>query len=390
LISVSESDAFLKNGVDPSGIVLRAFEGGLIGRRHAVGNLKEVYDGNNNKTSFFYDGLDRVVQELDPRGKWKFFFYDAVGNMIQSIDRLGRYSYFAYDKMDRLKGESWGGTTGTISQNFFWIYDAAGRLSIAHEGPPTGSMTFYSYAYDNLDRNTVQSHFIFGIGYSAISTQTWDIHSRRDAVTYTVTTSGLSTNIDFTNDYVYDAVHRVDAISQFAATAQAVVQPKLVDYEYNLAGDRTSLTRYSDLAGTQLAGTTTYAGYDGVGRLTSLTHRDGVNAVIATYNMSYDRGHRLISGSHVNRFVSQNQTYTYDTAGQITSLVRTGGGGGNRIATSGTAYTNTTNNRIISDGVYNYYYDDEGNLIRRIALVAGSRPAGPATSSGTSATGWWE
>jgi YD repeat-containing protein len=116
-----------------------------------------------------------------------------------------------------------------------------------------------------------------------------------------------------------------------------------------------------------------------------MTHRDGVNAVITTYNMAYDRAHRLASGSHVNRFVSQNQTYAYDTAGQITSLVRTGGGAsmesfsydtsGNRTAATGVAYTNTNNNRIVSDGVFNYYYDDEGNLIRRIALVGG-QPTG--------------
>jgi YD repeat-containing protein len=122
-------------------------------------------------------------------------------------------------------------------------------------------------------------------------------------------------------------------------------------YEYYLAGDRTTLTRYSDLAGTQLTGSTTYAGYDGVGRLTAMTHRDGVNAVIASYNMAYDRGHRLVTGSHVNQFVSQNQTYGYDTAGQITSLVRTDGGAtmetfsydtsGNRTAATGVAYTNT-------------------------------------------------
>lgn len=185
------------------------------------------------------------------------------------------------------------------------------RLSIAHEGPPTGSTTFYSYAYGNLDRNTVQSHFVFGINYSAVSTQAWDVHSRRDAITYAVTgPGGTSANLDFTNDYAYDALHRVDAISQFAATAQAVVQPKLIEYEYNLAGDRTTLTRYSDLAGTQLVGTTTYAGYDGVGRLTSMTHTDGAGALIASYNMAYDRGHRLVSGSHANRFGNQTQAYT--------------------------------------------------------------------------------
>lgn len=114
------------------------------------GNLKEVYDGNFNKTSFFYDGLDRVFQELDPRGKSKFFGYDAVGNLIQTIDRLGRFAYFGYDRMDRPTSESWGGTTGVISQNFFWVYDAAGRMTIAHEGPPTGSMTL---AVSNLKCN---------------------------------------------------------------------------------------------------------------------------------------------------------------------------------------------------------------------------------------------
>ncbi|MEX2140344.1 MAG: RHS repeat-associated core domain-containing protein [Pirellulales bacterium] len=351
----------------------------------AVGNLKEIVDGNSNKTTFYYDGLDRVVQELDPRGKWKFFWYDAVGNMIQMVDRIGRYNYYAYDNMDRPIGESWGGTTGTITRNFSFSYDAAGRLSIASEGPPGVNSTLYSYLYDNLDRNTVQSHFVNGAVHTAASTQTWDVYGRRESVTFDVSLFGFSgsTNLDFTNEYVYDDLHRVDSIKQYAANAEAVVPPKLVDYEFNLAGDRTSITRYSDLAGTQLAGFTSYHGYDGVGRLTAMTHYDANSLLIATYNMSYDRGHRLQSSSHINRSTTgESQSYVYDAAGQLTSLSWTGPGGGgaetfshdtngNLTNNSGAAYANNPNNRIHSDGVFNYYYDDEGNVVQRIALVNG-------------------
>ncbi len=50
-----------------------------------------------------------------------------------------------------------------------------------------------------------------------------------------------------------------------------LVTPKRIDFTYNRAGERTSLTRTADLAGTQVVATTT-AQYDPAGRLTEWKH----------------------------------------------------------------------------------------------------------------------
>ena len=44
------------------------------------------------------------------------------------------------------------------------------------------------------------------------------------------------------------------------------------------------------------------------GGLTSLTHRDGVNAVIASYNMAYDREHRLSGGNRYGNLLREQLT----------------------------------------------------------------------------------
>ena len=51
-----------------------------------------------------------------------------------------------------------------------------------------------------------------------------------------------------------------------------------------------------------------------------------------------------------------NESYSYDA-------------NGNRI---NTGYSTTTNNRLVSDGVYNYTYDNEGNRTRRTRISDGS------------------
>lgn len=80
---------------------------------------------------------------------------------------------------------------------------------------------------------------------------------------------------------------------------------------YDAASQMLSLTRYSDLAGTQLVADSSYE-YDDFGRLINLTDAQG-DITLAAYNWVYDEANRITS------FTSPDGTanYSYDDTSQV-------------------------------------------------------------------------
>ena len=122
---------------------------------------------------------------------------------------------------------------------------------------------------------------------------------------------------------------------------------KRVDFAYNAAGQFASIDRFADLAGTELVAATSYT-YDGIGRLTDLTHGQG-STVFADYGWSYDAFSRVTQYTFDSLIGGQGQSdYTYDATGQLTG----------------------------ADHDYqadeNYTYDAEGNRTRRTEIATGA------------------
>ena len=90
------------------------------------------------------------------------------------------------------------------------------------------------------------------------------------------------------------------------------VADKRVDISYDKASQMTQMSRYSDLAGTDLVAESNYT-YDKFGRLTDLNHESSTD-VLASYNWVYDETNRL------TQYNSPDGTanYTYDDLDQIT------------------------------------------------------------------------
>lgn len=113
-------------------------------------------------------------------------------------------------------------------------------------------------------------------------------------------------------------------------------------------------------------------GYDLAGRLQDLTHRKANNATIANYGLTYDAADRLTQVTSVDgpttfnydvtdqltcasHATQANESYSYDLNGNRTNAgAQTGG-----------------NNELLTDGVYNYTYDDEGNRMSRTQIGTG-------------------
>src|SRR5262249_17505486 len=108
-------------------------------------------------------------------------------------------------------------------------------------------------------------------------------------------------------------------------------------------------------------------GYDNANRLTSITHSSSVAGTLSTLTYGYD------AASRVTTFTGPEGTlnYGYDNTDQLTSV------SGARSETYGydlngnrntTGYTTTTGNRMTSDGVYNYTFDNEGNVLTKTRI----------------------
>jgi RHS repeat-associated protein len=322
-------------------------------------NLTAVIDPVGNQTQFLYDFRNRLIQETDPLGKQKQYSYDTANNLVRTVDRNGREVRYEYDDLNRRTSESWVGTTEVINS----AYDKMGNLLSVTD--PFSSLAF---TYDNRDRvQTVDNTGTPGVP-PVVLTYTYDPTSNVLSVSDTI--GGQPGAV---TAYEYDALHRMDRVTQSGSG----VQPKRVDLAYNSLGQFDSIRRYSDLAGTQLVVASQYQ-YDALNRLTSLTHNNATSTV-AFYNFSYDGASRITRITDVDGVTD----YTYDSRDQLTGADHSAAANpdesyaydanGNRISSHihGNGYQTGPGNRLLSDGTFNYAYDDEGNLIRRTEITTG-------------------
>ena len=339
----------------------------------AVGNMQTITDAEGNTTTYTYDAINRVRTEADALSNTRTYDeYDEAGNLRFYQDGSGRYIEYVYDELNRQTHEYWRGLTKTsaIERTIEWSYDAAGRLEWVTDTDVATStqLSKYTYTYDDHDRVDTVSNDGTANAPTVMLTYTYDEHGH-------VRTVSDGTAV---TEYLYDSHQRVAHIMESGTG----VAEKRVDYAYDDLGRYTSITRYADLAGTQLVAATTYddpstatqPGYDELGQLRELVHTVGAAAL--AYTWTYDNAGRMTAMTSPGGATD----YTLDDTGQLVDADHSAGfqadesytydANGNR---DGGGDTVDTDNRLTSDGVYNYAYDDEGNLAERTRISDGSK-----------------
>ena len=86
-----------------------------------------------------------------------------------------------------------------------------------------------------------------------------------------------------TTTSVYDADNNLES-EQFGGAGQT---PLRIDFTYNADNQVSTITRYSDLAGTVTVATSAYT-YDNAGELTNLQQKNGSGGNISNYTYLYD------------------------------------------------------------------------------------------------------
>jgi RHS repeat-associated protein len=246
-----------------------------------------------------------------------------------------------------------------------YTYDAADQLTAASD--PAAA---YAYVYDNLGRVTQQTQTIAGLTPSIVLAQKFDAASNRTELSATI--GGTA---DFKNTYVYDGLNRMTQVIQQGQGGGNAVAVKRVDLTYNAAGQFDVISRYQS-TNTSAPVATSHFGYDGMGRLKDLDHKtNGGATTLASYDYTYDAASRITSVTSLGDGLS---SFTYDVTNQLTAADHASQPdesysfdlNGNRTMAG---YSVGSNNRLLSDGVNNYTYDNEGNRISRTNISTGEQ-----------------
>ena len=324
-----------------------------------AGNLKSLTDSVQNTTSYDYSQRDELIRETNSLGKSRTYTYDQVGNLATQTDRNNRTTQFEYDKLDRLQNEQWKDAANATIRTLTYTYDKASRLTAASDVDSS-----YTYSYDQANRLTQVSN----AGTTGVPTVLFNYGY--DAADYLVSIQDtIAGQVRGTTTLTRDRLNRVTQIQQSGVG----VANKRVDMNYDAASQLKGIKRYTNLAGTQLVAATEY-NYDLAGRLQDLTHRKANNTTIAPYTLAYDAADRLTQVTSIDG----PSIFDYDVTDQLTSADHTAQGdenygydlNGNR---TNAGYQTGGNNQLLTDGTYNYTYDDEGNRISRTAIATGSR-----------------
>ncbi len=178
------------------------------------------------------------------------------------------------------------------------------------------------------------------------------------------------------NAYSFDGPNRLTQLVQQGQTGGNTVATKGAKLSYNLLGRIASIFRtdYFDVGPQPDIATSTFS-YDGMNRLTGIAYTHNGGTAIDAFSWTYDAASRVTSMATT---ADGTANYNYDNTDQVTGASYTGTGqpaneaysydaNGNR---TNAGYSTGANNRLLSDGTFNYVYDAEGNRTSRTRISA--------------------
>ncbi|RSY78058.1 hypothetical protein DAH66_19360 [Sphingomonas koreensis] len=279
----------------------------------ANGQAETLTDGNGNKTTYEYDGHDRLRKTGYPSPSstgtssttdYEELDYDINDNVVSRRLRDGNSITYGYDDLNRLTLKNLPDSEPDVS----YSYNLLGMMTGASQ-----SGNALAFGYDALGRNTSQAGPQGTIAYSH------DLAGRRTRMTWPDS---------FYVDYDRSVTGEVTVIRENGAGSGAGI---LASFAYDDLGRQTGLTRGN--------GVVTSYGYDAVSRLSSLAHD-------------------LAGSAH-----DMTTTFGYNPASQIVSRTRNNDG----YAWTGAAndsrnYAANGLNQYTSAGATSFGYDGKGNL----------------------------
>jgi RHS repeat-associated protein len=322
----------------------------------ANGQAETLTDAAGNRTTYVYDGHDRLTRtyypvttvgaETSSTADYEEYGYDAAGNATALRNRENQTTLFTFDALNRRTNVNRPGSEEDIAYG----YDLVGRtVSASQTGNSLG------FTYDALGRQLTQTgaHGTIGSEYDLAGRRTKLTHpggyfvnqdylvtGEMSAIRENGATSGLGVIASFTYDnqgrrtkltrgngvvtnYAYDAASRLGTLGHdFANTTNDVT----LGFGYNPASQIAAQTRSNDLFSFAHAAGTQSRSHDGLNRIASEP----------TQPVSYDdRGNLTAEGGRTFGYSSDNRLtamtgggrtygFAYDPAGRLHEVTATG------------------------------------------------------------------
>ncbi|MCI4590405.1 hypothetical protein MOK15_09895 [Sphingobium sp. BYY-5] len=289
-------------------------------------------DGENNLTTYEYDGFDRLVKTRYPNTAkgagtssttdYVQLTYDANSNVTNTRLRDGQNIGYTYDNLNRVTLKNLPGTEADVNYG----YDLLGRTTLMQR--PADGVTLTN-GYDALGRLITEGQTFGSMTYE------YDLAGRRTKATW---------NDGFYVNYDYDMMGAMTRIRENGATSGVGV---LATYSYNDLGFRT---------GTAF-GNGTSANYtpDAISRLSSMTQNLAGTAQDLTLGFSYNPANQL------KQTTRSNDSYAW--TGHVNVTRPYASNGRNQYATAGAAsFSYDGRGNLTGDGTNSYSYGSENRL----------------------------
>lgn len=324
--------------IDPQSIET-SFSWADLGCGCSVDLISEVGFATAETVAFHYDGLNRLIERIDQRGKSQLFEYDEEGNQLQYTNRLGQLTDYEYDESGRQTRRTAPGEP--VSS---YSYDDRGRLLSADN-----TLCSLEFDYDPLGRvlaaRTELNLSVAGQSFPVVH----ELGYSYDLVGNRLSTLGSLGVVDYT--YGYDDLHRQISI------ADPSVSPWTMSY------DRSS--RRASVGWDQSGVLSTYS-YDSAGQQASISHV-GASSQLLSYS-SFDVNGNLTALTAQGLTQPSSTNFGYDELGQLQSAQDSTFSG--ELALDQASIIGPAN-RLESDGTFLFDYDDEGRLTSRIDTGSG-------------------
>jgi RHS repeat-associated protein len=353
------------------------------------GRVATITGHDGRVRGYTYDASGRTLTIVEPGGATSEFGYDPIGNLTTVTDALGRVHRYEFDAFQRITKD-----TDALGRATTYVYDAAGRLEERRDR--NGAVTTYGYDADGLlASKTLPGDIVTTYSYDPLGRLTraenpdslleYAYDDVGNLVTQHTTATAGSPQPDVTLSYAYDQRDAPSTLTSPAGEIQFTFDPRLrldtitdpqggvFDLSFD-DGDRlTGFTRPNGVADTfdwddadQLSSRRATQGssvlaesaytYDAGGRRRALADTFGTHA------FTVDERNRLTTSTHPAGSAIPAESYTYDAVGNRTSWPGSPAG----------SVSIDDANHLLSDGRYDYTYDQEGNLTRRVDRGTGA------------------
>ena len=323
-----------------------------------MGDLTSVTDPNQNTTTYTYDDQGHQTSMTDPLGHLTYETYNSAGELASVTTSNGLKRTMLYTAEGQLATETW--------------YAAGGTTVV-------DTLTYTYYDLSNDLGNTAADGKLKTAGNSAGTyTFQYDTNGRVSQVT-----EPFGIALSFGYDALGNRTQVTDSFggtttSQYDTTNQLVAElfsqggtPVLnvgESYVNPESMSPSSIGYYQGTGPSQLVANSAYT-YDAAGRLTDLVKTGPSGGTLADYQQTYNSGNQLTSQT----IAGAVQNYTYDGQGEITGAYgKTYGydANGNRTMSG---YVIGPDNQVLSDGTSNYTYDQEGNEATKTNIASGDQ-----------------